>query len=119
MRKKKIKTCLAMMVVMAGLASTGFGVSASAESADQAKSEVAVTLTRKVTPSELPGNNGEASHNASAPSLTIPPQTKGATSGVLPYTGAVQSYWWGMIGSFLVAIALTVKSVERKIRKED
>jgi len=114
MRKKRRKICLAMTVVMAGLASTGFGVSASAERTDQANTEVAVTLTRKVTYLELPGSNGEASHSTSGPLLTIPPQTKESAPGVLPYTGAVQSYWWVMIGSFLVAIVLTIKNFEQK-----
>lgn len=112
MRKKRIKTCLAMTVVMAGLASTGFGVSASAESADQANTEVAVTLTRKVTPSELPGSNGGASNTPTSS------QTKGSV-GALPYTGTTQNYWWGLVGSVLVTVALSIKFFGQKLRKED
>ncbi|MEB7954563.1 LPXTG cell wall anchor domain-containing protein [Enterococcus faecalis] len=112
MRKKRIKACLAMAVVITGLASASFGVSASAKSADQANTEVAVTLTRKVTPSELPGSNGGASNTSTSS------QTKGAV-GTLPYTGVNQNYLWVIVGCLLVTIFLMIKYFDRKIRKED
>lgn len=112
MRKKRITTYLVMTLVVAGLASTSLGISASAESADQANTEVAVTLTRKVTPSELPGSNGGASN------IPTSSQTKGSV-GALPYTGTTQNYWWRLVGSVLVTLALSIKFFGQKLRKED
>lgn len=117
MRKKRINTYLVMAIVMSGVASTSFGVSALAETTDQANTEVTITLIRKLIPSELPGNSGKPNSGTST-TPKIPPQAK-ASTGSLPKTGAVQSYWLGIIGSLLVGIALTVKSFERKRRKED
>ncbi|HCW2669461.1 LPXTG cell wall anchor domain-containing protein [Enterococcus faecalis] len=114
MRKKRITTYLAMTLVVVGLASTSTSISAVAETSNpnQANTEVAVTLTRKVTPSELPGSNGGASNTPTSS------QTKGSV-GALPYTGTTQNYWWGLVGSVLVTLALSIKFFGQKLRKED
>lgn len=117
MRKKRIKTYLAMAIVISGVASTILGISVLAETTNQANTEVTITLTRKLIPSELPGNSDKPNSGTSI-TPKIPPQAK-SSIGSLPKTGAIQSYWLGIIGSLLIGVALTVKSFGRKIRKED
>lgn len=115
MRKKNLKIYGTMVVVLVSFASFGLNTTTYAtENVNQSNTEVAVTLTRKIIPSELPGNSGKP-NNGTNTAPKIPNQAKSST-GSLPKTGTLQSYW-GILGSLLIGMIVMMKSLERNARK--
>lgn len=95
---KKSKVCFSIILIVMGIGSLFMGTPTRADDVTEDKTELSVSLKRKVLPDKLPGSET----TTSKPSQRTPLQSK-KRSGTLLKTGSIRNNW-ALLGILIITL---------------